>query len=171
MEIRTTLLRIIPLSLEQFSMLLDAPSKLEAALRLSPSNLALEGHTLDAMRWLYGNAGLHPEQRLWYTNWQIVLTSANQAIGSACFKGGPNAEGEVELGYGIHEAHRNRGYMTEAAMALGNWAIGQPGVWAVVAETDKDNPASRRVCAKSGMTKVRETPTTIIWRLARAMAE
>lgn len=168
LEITTERLRIIPLDLRQFSLLLDAQAAMEADLRLAPSFAVLEGHELDAMRWLHGMASAHRDDHLWYTNWQIVLSSANLSIGSCCFKGGPNAAGEVELGYGIRPPCRNNGYMTEAARALCRWALERRGVIAVIAETDKDNPASRRICLKCAMEKSGETSSTILWRLTRA---
>ena len=55
-----------------------------------------------------------------------VAIAAGEVVGSAGFVGGPNERGEVELGYGILEGHRNRGYATEAARALVAWALTQP---------------------------------------------
>lgn len=167
MELKTKRLRIIPLTPSHFAMLLEAPAKMESALNLNTSGKILEGHELEAMNWLYSMALSYPEQHLWFTNWQIVLDSENLSIGSSCFKGGPNDNGEIELGYGINDNFRNQGFMTEAAEALCQWALKQQGVNAVIAETDKDNPASQCVCMKTGMIKSGETATTILWRLAQ----
>ncbi len=166
-EIATTRLRIIPLALDHFALLLDEPAAMETALGLERSGTALRGHELEAMSWLYDMARTHPGQHLWFTNWQIVLVAANMSIGSACFKGCPDEKGEVEIGYGINADHRKQGYMTEAAEALCRWAMKQPGVRSVIAETDKDNPASQRVCLKSGMEKTGETSSTLLWRFGR----
>lgn len=163
-EITTSRLRIIPLALEHFALLLGDPAAMEAALGLNRSGMALGEHEREAMLWLYGMAQSHPEEHLWFTNWQIVLAAGNVSIGSACFKGGPGEKGEVEIGYGINTAYRNQGYMTEAAEALSWWAMKQPGVSAVIAETDKDNPASQQVCLKTRMEKFGETSSTILWR-------
>jgi len=166
-ELTTKRLRITALSLANFSLLLHNPGRMEAASGPRPSPTPLDAHTHQAMQWLYDMAATHPEDHLWYTNWQISLNAYNQAIGSACFKGAPNGNGEVELGYGIDAAHRNNGYMTEAVAALSAWALWQPGVRAVVAETDRDNPASQRVCQKCGMNRSGETPGTFLWKLSR----
>lgn len=164
MELTTKRLRIIPLNLERFSLLLDAPDRLRDDLGLQARPAKPEGHTLDAMRWLYEMASTHPDDFPWYANWQIILASAGLPIGSACFKGGPDAEGEVEIGYGIDGGHRNQGYMTEAAGALCDWALRQERVASVKAETDKDNMASRCICEKTGMAVVGETASTLIWQ-------
>ena len=48
------------------------------------------------------------------------------------------------------EAFSGRGYATESAGAMCRWALAQPGVTAVEAETALDNAASIRVLAKLG---------------------
>jgi len=44
-----------------------------------------------------------------------------------------------------------RGYATEAAAALAEWALGQPGVARVCASMPPDNAAAIRVAQKIGM--------------------
>ena len=84
-----------------------------------------------------------------------VAIAAGEVVGSAGFVGRPNEGGEVELGYGILEGHRNRGYATEAARALVAWALAQPNVEQVVARSERSNDASNRVLEKLGLTRVR----------------
>jgi [ribosomal protein S5]-alanine N-acetyltransferase len=84
-----------------------------------------------------------------------VAIAAGGVVGSAGFVGRPNERGEVELGYGILEGHRNRGYATEAARALVAWALAQPNVEEVVARSERSNDASNRVLEKLGLTRVR----------------
>ena len=84
-----------------------------------------------------------------------VAIAAGEVVGSAGFVGRPNERGEVELGYGILEGHRNRGYATEAARALVAWALTQPNVEQVVARSERSNDASNRVLEKLGLTRVR----------------
>jgi ribosomal-protein-alanine N-acetyltransferase len=84
-----------------------------------------------------------------------VVIAAGEVVGSAGLVGRPNERGEVELGYGILEDHRNRGYATEAARALVAWALAQPNVDQVVARSELSNDASNRVLEKLGLTRVR----------------
>jgi ribosomal-protein-alanine N-acetyltransferase len=90
----------------------------------------------------------HPELRPWYGVWKIDRKNGTR-VGDLSFKGFP-PDGGVEIGYGILEAHRNRGYATEAVKAAVAWALDQPGVTRVEAETEPDNAASRRVLEKCG---------------------
>ena len=91
----------------------------------------------------------HPENRLWYTAWQMRLRETREAVGDLCFKG-LSPEGIVEIGYGMYPAYEGRGFMTEAVKAMVLWASRQPGVREIQAETDPGNLASRRVLEKAG---------------------
>lgn len=165
MELSTERLKIIPLTLRQFKLLLDGIDKMEKELKLSASNECLDGHTQEAMKGLYKESVKNKDRYCWYTNWQIVLKSENKAIGSACFMKCPDENGEVEIGYGINSTYQNNGYMTEAAQAICEWAISQHDVSIIIAETEKDNIASHRVLKKCGMEKYKETDERIWWRM------
>ena len=65
---------------------------------------------------------------------------------------GPPEDGRIELGYGIVESRRGRGYATEAARALVAATLAQPGITEVVAGVDPANPASVRVLETAGFT-------------------
>lgn len=91
-----------------------------------------------------------PENRLWYTAWQMALKSApEQPIGDLCFKGAPE-KGGVEIGYGTEPGYEGQGYMTEAVKKLTEWALSNTDVYTVFAETAPDNAASQRVLEKTG---------------------
>ncbi|MGN0746787.1 MAG: GNAT family N-acetyltransferase [Aristaeellaceae bacterium] len=92
----------------------------------------------------------HPEQWLWYAPWLIALQDGT-CIGDVCFKG-LAGDGAVEIGYGINAPHEGQGYATEAVDAMVRWALRQPGVTRVEAETEPGNAASQRVLAKCGFT-------------------
>ena len=112
----------------------------------------IENETDEDMKTAYGEmlqgALDHPEQWEWYSVWNIELKDGT-IVGDLCFKG-LNQDGSVEIGYGILEAHRGRGYAAEAAGAAVSWALSQPGVTRVEAETEPGNIASRRVLEKCG---------------------
>lgn len=81
--------------------------------------------------------------------YQIALRG-DGVVGDAVFHTAPDDSGSVEIGYAVVESHRGRGIATEAVRALAAWALEQPGVTAVRAETEPGNPASRRVLHKAG---------------------
>jgi [ribosomal protein S5]-alanine N-acetyltransferase len=90
---------------------------------------------------------------LGYGIWLLIERETRTVVGSAGFQGHPNTAGEVEIGYGVHADFRNRGYATEAARALVEWAFEQPGVKRVTAHCDHDNIPSHRVVEKAGLTQ------------------
>ncbi|MBR5997816.1 MAG: GNAT family N-acetyltransferase [Deltaproteobacteria bacterium] len=90
----------------------------------------------------------HPEQWEWYAIWMIEHKDGTH-VGELSFKGF-NADGSVEIGYGILEEYQGCGYATEAVEAVVRWALKQPGVTRVEAETEPNNRASQRVLEKCG---------------------
>jgi ribosomal-protein-alanine N-acetyltransferase len=94
-----------------------------------------------------------PEEAGWWC-WYFVLhdRGAGQRvlIGNGGFKGPPDAEGTVEIGYSLLPQFRDRGYATEAVRALVAWASEDPRVKRVIAETARDNAASIRILDKAG---------------------
>ena len=105
--------------------------------------------TVEAYHEMLTLSQAHPEQRVWYTAWGIYLNAAGDFVGDLCFKGLPES-GRPEIGYGILEKYWNHGYTTEAVRAACQWALAQPGVKAVEAETDPANAASQAVLRKVG---------------------
>ena len=90
----------------------------------------------------------HPEKWQWYAIWMIEMKDGTH-IGELSFKG-LDSDGVAEIGYGISAEYENRGYATEAVSAMVHWAIQQPGVSRVEAETELENLASQRVLKKCG---------------------
>jgi len=107
--------------------------------------------------------GHHP----WFTYWLLLEKIEKVGIGFAGFKGPPDQDLQVEIGYGIAPSYQGFGYMTEAVLGLVDWALLQPGCRAVTAETLKLNLPSQRVLVKTGFHIVRETDQEIFWRLER----
>lgn len=102
-----------------------------------------------------------PGRALWR---RVLLTrSPRRVIGSAGFSGLPDAQGRVEIGYGIAQAYQGRGYATEAVRALLRWAATQPGVRACTAACLADNLASSRVLEKVGMQRLFQVGDVIYW--------
>src|SRR5205085_4024880 len=72
------------------------------------------------------------------------------------FKGPPGADGAVEIAYGVAPEHQGKGYATEAAEALVNYAFGSGQVRVVRAHTLPEPNASTRVLTKCGFRRVGE---------------
>jgi [ribosomal protein S5]-alanine N-acetyltransferase len=72
-------------------------------------------------------------------------------IGEGGYKGKPDKDGMVEIGYAIVPEHRRRGFAFEAAKGLTTHAFSHAEVNIVQAHTLKDGTASINVLTKLGM--------------------
>jgi RimJ/RimL family protein N-acetyltransferase len=101
----------------------------------------------------------------WIHGFRTLLQG--KEIGMAAFKGPPDAEGMVEVAYGIEPAHEGKGYATEVAAALTDYALRSGEVRFVRAHTLAETNASTRVLTKCGFTKVGEVVDPedgLVWR-------
>lgn len=91
----------------------------------------------------------HENFWIWYAPWKIVLKENGKEIGDICFKGEPK-DHAVEIGYGMEPEYEGKGFMTEAARAMTEWAFSKEEVYFVEAEACEDNRASIRILEKLG---------------------
>jgi [ribosomal protein S5]-alanine N-acetyltransferase len=90
----------------------------------------------------------------------LVLPSESAVVGTAGFHGPPGVNGPekpdaLELGYTIFPAFRGRGFATEAAEAIIEWAREQ-GIRDFVASVSPDNAPSLAVVRKLGFVQTGE---------------
>lgn len=99
----------------------------------------------------------------------IVERSSNTVIGSINLKGPPDEYGDVEMGWGLNGDAQGKGYATEAAAGVLQWAFQQPEVRSVSARIPDDNAASQRVARRLGLTRTETTRRDIpLWTRERA---
>lgn len=87
-------------------------------------------------------AAAHAEER--FGVWVIIERGSKTVIGDIGFIGPPGEDGTVEIGYSVIPDRRGRGYATEAARVLVDWALRQPGVDSVVAGSGEAAVCSSR---------------------------
>lgn len=100
---------------------------------------------LDVLRPLADEAAAHPVFALM----MIRTVDDGFAVGGIGFFGPPDADGSVEVGYGLVPAARGRGIASAALSEILRVAVTE-GVRRVTAETDPDNLASSRVLERAG---------------------
>jgi RimJ/RimL family protein N-acetyltransferase len=93
-----------------------------------------------------------------FGGYQIRLRDDGQAIGGVGFRGVPDENGTVEVGYGLIPAMRGQGYAAEALRGLLLFAHAR-GVACVTGNTTHDNTASQQVMTAVGMQLVWEDDT------------
>lgn len=79
------------------------------------------------------------------------LRETGELVGDVILFLRSRAHGNGEIGWVFHPAVAGRGYATEAATALLDWAFGANGLRRVVARLDSRNDASARLCERLGM--------------------
>lgn len=167
-EICTARLRLIALSAQQLQEYLRLPEQLESQLGFPVSRAVV---TLPVQRAinikLYKMSHASASEYAWYTYWLVVITSSPFGAGLAGFKGAPDHQGAVELGYGIDPACQGKGYMTEAVHALVDWAFRSPACKFVMAETLQTNQASIRLLQKVGLAPFGSDEHNFYWRITR----
>jgi RimJ/RimL family protein N-acetyltransferase len=82
--------------------------------------------------------------------WQIVERASGLEVGSIGFFG-QEPDDSVLVGYEIVNGRRSRGLATEALTAVLAYVAATDRAASVVAETELDHVASRRVMEKAGM--------------------
>ncbi len=103
----------------------------------------------------------------WTLGYALVRQADGAVVGQCGFKGPPDAEGIVEIGYGVVPEFQGRGYATEAAQALVAFAFGCSRVRTVLAHTFEHSNASTRVLSKSGFRCIGEVVDPedgLVWR-------
>lgn len=81
----------------------------------------------------------------------VELRDTGQLVGDVILFLKSREHGNGEIGWVFHPAVSGRGYATEAAAALLDWAFGPVGLRRVVARLDERNTASARLCDRLGM--------------------
>ena len=92
----------------------------------------------------------------WIHGFAIRQRADNEEVGRCGFKGPPEADGTVEIAYGIAPHHQGKGYATEAVMALTAFALEDEAVSTVRAHTLPKESASTSVLRKCGFELVGE---------------
>ncbi len=168
LELNTERLRILCLDLTNFRSYIHEHGIMQRNIGIQVTVESLPDELKEVFQSAYEQAVNDSKNYVWYTVWQIISKTDNCAIGGICFKGCPNIDGEVEIGYGTEPAHQNKGYMTESVKAVIQWATMQDGVLYIIAETEKFNIASHKILEKNGMAIYKETDKSLWWRYNNA---
>jgi len=161
--IETKRLIIKPLTYDELRRHIESPCELADEMRLKPSQSLPDKDTREAiMNDLLPFLADSDKDPLFYTIWIVIEKMQKAIIGGICFHGEPDANGEVEIGYGIDVGYRNKGYMTETVAGLIIWLKSIKKVRVIRAETDPFNISSVRVLEKNGFKIFRQTEKMIL---------
>jgi [ribosomal protein S5]-alanine N-acetyltransferase len=85
--------------------------------------------------------------------WAVVEKESEQVIGYCGLTRFPDIDGqqEIEVGYRLARAYWGRGYASEAALAVRDYAFATLNLQRLIAIVDPENAASIRVAEKIGL--------------------
>ncbi|MBI5773755.1 MAG: GNAT family N-acetyltransferase [Verrucomicrobia bacterium] len=81
-------------------------------------------------------------------SWLLFSRAGDELVGAISAR--PDGH-RIDLGYVLARCHWTQGLMTEAVLAVVQWALTEPSVFRVWAVCDTENPASGRVLEKAGL--------------------
>nr|ARK09115.1 GCN5 family acetyltransferase [Fibrella sp. ES10-3-2-2] len=144
--LETPRLTLIPMTLDQVHLHIAGGTLLEEAMGVLPGHREVTEPLLSIIRAFTIPFLQDPSREFLYdTIWVALDRNLNQFVADMKFKGAPDDEQTVEIGYGTYPAFQRRGYMTEIVGSMTAWALAQPGVDRVTAETTLTNAASQAV--------------------------
>jgi ribosomal-protein-alanine N-acetyltransferase len=166
LHLKTERLDVIPCSLGIAQAVAADKSKAETILAMCvPDDWPAQG--LAEFLPLYAQQLEADPSLLGWGVWLMIHVAERVVIGDVGFKGKPDHEGTVEIGYSVIPAYRNQGYASEAAQALVHWAFTQQGAKRIIAECSDDNAPSARILQKLGMKRLETDGSLLKWELKR----
>ena len=172
LEINTSHLRLIALSLEQLELLINNMEQLQEQLGLNPFDVQLtpefNAEFKESIReFCLPKVAAYPEDYAWFTHWLIVHQTDNCRIGGIGLGGLPDEQGESMIGYYIDPRYASRGLATEAAGALCNWLGQDNRLQAIIATVPIGHIASERVLEKIRFERISVDEGLGLWRRER----
>ncbi|MBF0596028.1 GNAT family N-acetyltransferase [Faecalibacter rhinopitheci] len=100
-----------------------------------------------------------------FESWMIIKKDTKEIIGDAGFKGVNRIIKSTDIGYGIIEAERRKGYAEEAVKALINWAFENEDLEDITASCYLDNIGSKNLLEKLNFEEIERNDEFIYWLL------
>lgn len=159
--VETNRLKLVTFTVQMMEALSISKSELE---KIVPYNIA-EGYPMEVYRQFFAykieRFQRFPDENEW--EGIIINKKDNTIIGDMGFKGGPNEEGIIDIGYSIVPNYQGKGYATEMGKAMVEWGLSQPNVKKIVATCNPDNLSSQRVLNKIGFSLTNTTDKKLYW--------
>ena len=142
------------------------PDNRDEASRLLGAQLDAEWPEAGLVRVIGRHAELTSETER-FGIWVMIERESAIVVGDIGFHGPPDEAGTIEVGYSVVSSRRRRGYATEAASALVEWAYDQPAIETVVAGCALENEPSVRTLERVGFQRTGEVNGELRWRHVR----
>ncbi|HYW50312.1 MAG TPA: GNAT family protein [Gemmatimonadaceae bacterium] len=174
MTIRTSRLTLVPVTLPLVDAALAGNAALHAVLGVRvPESWPHEFLDTDAWNWLRERMPASGDSGWWFYFAIARDDAGDHLVGSCGYKGPPDDDATVEIGYGMVPEQRLQGYASEMADALVARAFAVSDVRRVIAETMPELVGSIGVLRRCGFTQVdgASEPGAIRFGVTRARFE
>ncbi len=104
-----------------------------------------------------------------FETWMIINKNNKKIIGDIGFHGKPNENGEVEVGFGLVEHERGKGFGSESLNAIMDWLNFQESVKIIKAECLINNKPSAKILEKAGLKEVNRDDELIYWKFIKSV--
>lgn len=149
MDLKTKRLQLFPITVDLAQTLMKNSLAFYYKFQL-PWNKNWPHDGLKALLPMYAERLENNTEELGFGPWVIVDAAGEHVIGDIGFKGSPDEEGNIEIGYQVVASERNYGYATEAVEVLCQWAFKYEQVEGIEAQCDKNNIPSQKVLINNG---------------------
>ncbi|MBH0229018.1 GNAT family N-acetyltransferase [Halobacillus yeomjeoni] len=163
MNLRTPRLHLIPINLELAQTLMKNSLAFYYMYQI-PWNKNWPHPGLKALLPIYSEKLERDETEVGFGPWVIMDINGDHVIGDIGFKGKPDGNGIVEMGYHIVASERNMGFASEAVDHLCQWAFKDPEVKGVEAQCDKNNIASQKVLINNGFYHTKRDRNVLVFK-------
>lgn len=168
MTLRTRRLRLIPATPDLIRADLGGPATLGAALGYEiAGSWPPQLYDAPAMEWTLAQLEKDPGSSAWSLHY--IVTPTERVAGIVGYKGRPDSEGTVEIGYSVLAECQRQGFASEAVAGLAERAFHSDAVRRIIAETMPGLVGSIRVLEKNGFRLIGEgsEPGVIRFELTR----
>ena len=167
-NIDTNRLTLIPMTLEMTKSLINGSSQEVEKLGIKCDKYWPTEDTMDILP-IINNSLEKNKVPSGFETWMIVDKSTKRVIGDIGFHGIPNENGEVEVGFGLVENKRGKGFGYESLNAIMDWLNLQESVRIIKAECLISNKPSARILEKSGFKEINRDSELIYWEFIKSV--
>jgi [ribosomal protein S5]-alanine N-acetyltransferase len=165
MEIITPRIKLIPCTLEIVNVILNAKESIGDFCNVNVAENWTESGE-PAFMWTKEKLENETPAQKWLT-YLSILKDENMLIGSCGYKGGPDENGVVEMGYEIAKSYRRKGLAKEVAKGLMEHAFADPSIAKVIAHTLAEENASGSIlkyCGHKKTEEINDPEDGLIWK-------
>ena len=154
MVLETKRLLLIPMTIDFIEGLINGDKKAYSLFDIKPSEEWPSKDIFDVLPMIKESL-LQKKEPDGFDSWIFIDKFDRSIVGDGGFKGEPNEDGGIDIGYGIVKSKRRNGYAFEAVSELIRWGFSKSNVKYITADCLNENEPSIKLLEKLGMKKIK----------------